>query len=155
MTTNEELTALMAEIRSRTAVPDAATDELARIKPLFENLSREYPSECNKRVKAEAERDASLEAVERIREMHSPVKARYQRTHDGGPEDLCRECGASWPCATAESLDGAPEPEGVWEYQCTNNISTTGLVDDPELHAMQCSGKIERRRKAGPWEVYG
>ena len=48
------------------------------------------------------------------------------------------------------ALDGAPEPE--WEYQCTNNINTTELLADPELHAKRCSGKIERRRKAGPWE---
>lgn len=47
------------------------------------------------------------------------------------------------------SRAAAPEPE--WEYQCTNNINTTRLVGDPALHARQCSGKIERRRKAGPW----
>ena len=45
--------------------------------------------------------------------------------------------------------EAAPEPE--WEYQCTNSINTTGLLTDPELHARQCSGRIERRRKAGPW----
>ena len=57
----------MLSVFSRAAVPDAATEELERIKPLFENLSREYPNECNKRVKAEAERDAALAALERVR----------------------------------------------------------------------------------------
>ncbi len=98
---------LMAEIRSRTAVPDAATDELARIKPLFENLSREYPSECNKRVKAEAERDAALAAIERIRQAVSghPECDRYE-------EGDVISCG--WKSAYASvvaALDGAPEPE--------------------------------------------
>lgn len=39
-----------------------------------------------------------------------------------------------------------------WEYQCTNNINTTGVLGDPEIHAKQCAGRIERRRKAGPWQ---
>lgn len=66
------------------AVPDAATDELARIKPLFENLSREYPSECNKRVKAEAERDAALAAIERVRAEHR--KFTYYELEDSCPD---------------------------------------------------------------------
>ena len=39
-----------------------------------------------------------------------------------------------------------------WEYQCTNNINTTGVLGDPEIHAKQCAGRIERRRKAGQWQ---
>ena len=53
-----------ANLLREPGVPDAANEELARIKPLFENYSREYPNECNKRVKAEAERDAALAATE-------------------------------------------------------------------------------------------
>ena len=81
--------------------PDAATEELARIKPLFENYSREYPNECNKRVKAEAERDAATAAVERVR-------ARLG--------DILPDWSDSGVIAVADilaALDGAPEPAGL------------------------------------------
>ena len=87
-----------------------------------------------------AERDAALAVVERVR---AEADAYAEQP------DVMELCGAVAQ-ALRTALDGAPESE--WEYQCTNNINTTVLVDDPKLHAMQCSGKIERRRKAGPWE---
>ena len=83
---------------------DAATEELARIKPLFENYSREYPNECNKRVKAEAERDAATAAITRVRAIH-------RETGAGGDCAVCN--GWGWPCPTVAALDGAPEPDAA------------------------------------------
>ena len=81
-------------------VPDAATEELARIKPLFENYSREYPNECNKRVKAEAERDAALAALERVRALETfSITDSYPAWTAVDHDDLLA------------ALDGAPEPE--------------------------------------------
>ncbi|MFA5898113.1 MAG: hypothetical protein WC829_03255 [Hyphomicrobium sp.] len=103
-------------------VPDAATEELARIKPLFENYSREYPNECNKRVKAEAERDAALAAIERVRAIHynAGESQGYSSQFKGGYGmlgDCCAACGShgeygvEYPCPTVAALEGAPESE--------------------------------------------
>lgn len=58
-----------AEVGHYLEAADARNAELEaeqeRIRPLFENLSREYPHECNKRVKAENDRDAALAIIER------------------------------------------------------------------------------------------
>lgn len=89
------------------AAQGATTEELAKIKPLFENLSREYPNECNKRVKAEAERDAALEAIERVRVLHPVAYSGNSRSRNA----FCATCTTMWPCATLAALDGAPEPE--------------------------------------------
>jgi len=102
--------AILAAGFSRAAVPDAATEELERIKPLFENLSREYPNECNKRVKAEAERDAALAALERVRAVC---------LHLGGVDGDVSQPAPSYYVSVGRdvvatevlaALDGAPEP---------------------------------------------
>lgn len=49
---------------------EAAEQELARIRPLFDNLSREYPKECNKRVAAE-------KVVARVREVATGDPTEY------------------------------------------------------------------------------
>ena len=77
---------------------DVATEELARIKPLFENYSREYPNECNKRVKAEAERDAATAALERVR---ATVE---------GPHPANSGLDSFTLAHILAALDGAPEP---------------------------------------------
>ena len=96
-------------IRARTTSPDAATEELERIKPLFENLSREYPNECNKRVKAKAERDAALGALERVRGLIAEWK------HEGPsgpfPDRIAIDVGVEVIEPLLAALDGAPEPE--------------------------------------------
>lgn len=61
------------------------------------------------RMAAEAERDAAVAAVERVRAIHRPESnERYTWcvgcSTDEYPED--------WPCPTIAALDGAPEPEG-------------------------------------------
>ena len=98
---------------------------------------------------ARAERDAALAALERVRAVC---------LHLGGVDGDVSQPAPSYYTSIGRNvvatevlaaLDGAPEHE--WEYQCTNNINTTELLADPELHAKRCSGKIERRRKAGPW----
>ena len=99
---------------------------------------------------ARAERDAATAAIERVRAVLSAwemVQARNREYLESGNPGMIVPIDCTGGLRVA--LDGAPEPE--WEYQCTNSINTTGLVADPELHARQCSGKIERRRKPGPW----
>ena len=140
---HERLASKETDLASRATVPDAATEELERIKPLFENLSREYPNECNKRVKAEAERDAALAAVERVRAIIS-VKWR-----DGGVP-------SHWHSQLTAALDGAPEPE--WEYGLASRTAripnVIGVSDNMPLRDE--FGRVTvRRRKAGPWEPVG
>lgn len=102
--------------------PDAANEELVRIKPLFENLSREYPNECNKRVKAEAERDAATAAIASVTAERDSAMARIAKAwelHEPftwsfgyGPVQSCKWCAdhgapqevASWPCPTIQAL---------------------------------------------------
>ncbi len=136
------------------AAQGATTEELAKIKPLFENLSREYPNECNKRVKAEAERDAALAAIERVR---AEADAYAEQS------DVMEPCGAVAQ-ALRTALDGAPEPE--WEYGLLNPQAPDGgklqggahLISANREHilAQQRRGHpailAVRRRKAGSWE---
>lgn len=58
----------------------------------------------------EAERDAALAAIERVRAIHVE---REHRTLDGAylGGAVCDGCRRPWPCPTAAALDGAPEPE--------------------------------------------
>ena len=106
---------------SRAPMPNAATEELARIKPLFENLSREYPNECNKRVKAEAERDAAVAAVERVRAIHRVKHGEKPKYADGDYHaerepvswekySMCEGCSATWPCRTVAATYEAVVP---------------------------------------------
>ena len=94
----------------RAAVPDAATEELERIKPLFENLSREYPNECNKRVKAEAERDAALAVLERVRAIAERHGMKPWTEEIFAALDVVEPCGAVAQ-ALRTALDGGGSDE--------------------------------------------
>ena len=104
-----------ADVRAAlVAAQGATTEELAKIKPLFENLSREYPNECNKRVKAEAERDSALAAIERVQEtlsLHNPngrLVKEVLAALDGAPEpddDPCKAETHSWSHYRPEQID--------------------------------------------------
>ena len=86
-----------------------------------------------RRQAAEAERDAALEAIERVREtlmLHNPNGR------------LVKEVLAA--------LDGAPEPE--WEYQ---NLKHVHGVDHRWVGDKPGEDTTHRRRKAGPWEPVG
>ena len=52
------------------------------------------------------------------------------------------------------SIPALPPPPArdEWEYRCTNEQNSVPLSVSPESHREHCSGVIERRRKAGPWE---
>ena len=143
-------------------VPDAATEELARIKPLFENLSREYPSECNKRVKAEAERDAALAAIERGRNVLELLR-NYAEDSIGTTHGMLS---ASFVKEHVEialaALDEAPEP--AWEYGVKWHDSqdpvwyhpyTVEEAENKIAYWPKDPGYVVRRRKAGPWEPVG
>ncbi len=123
---------LMAEIRSRAAVPDAATE-------------------------LRAERDAALAAIERVR---AEADAYAEQS------DVMEPCGAVAQ-ALRTTLDGAPEPEDVWEY------AAGYIALDGKPHPFENRGYLRfaaeadrekygsdeailvRRRKAGPWEPVG
>ena len=65
---------------------------------------------ANKTIRdAEAERDAALAAIERVRAIHLPVALETKT--------VCNSCDEEWPCDTREALDGAPEPEWEREYR--------------------------------------
>lgn len=146
---------------SLAVVPDAATEELEKIKPLFENLSREYPIECNKRVRAEAERDAAHATIERVRAEH-PVGSTVLNN------SICQTCGMPFPCPTIAALDGAPEPEWEWGVQY---IPPSAYAGEPVKCASERAARLavsgsnepirlHRRRPkvvhpAGPWEPVG
>lgn len=57
---------------------------------------------------AEAERDAALAAIERVRAIHQKRGASWP--HSGGIY-VCGADNGMWPCPTVAALDGAPEPE--------------------------------------------
>ena len=109
-------------LASRTTVPDAATETCGAravggwcVLPRAHNMGQLDIPENHR--SAEAECDAALAAIERVRAIH--VRDEY---------GLCVECSweypetsydalsndVSWPCPTVTALDGAPEPE--WEY---------------------------------------
>lgn len=111
------------------AVPDAAT-ELARAEEEIKRLhgiESLYMGENERAIVAEAERDAALEAIERVRAIH----VRHKDTHKPDPSVIngnwfccgavqlgavdpyaCIACDSpEWPCPTIAALDGAPEPE--------------------------------------------
>ena len=65
---------------------------------------------------ANAESDAALAVIERVREIHAPLSSLTW----GAPDEfqVCEECNDPdargfiyWPCPTVAALDGAPEPE--------------------------------------------
>ena len=105
---------------SRAAVPDAATGELDKVTlDRLQELAEERGYDkgfaagwksggrtadllAPKLRKAQAERDAALAAIERVRAIHEQ--------HPRWP-DKCGGCDGYYPCATAAALDGAPEPE--------------------------------------------
>lgn len=135
---------LMAEIRSRAAVPDAAPNgqviiPIARIHEL------------------RAAKDAALAREAKVRELH-------QAREDG----WCSACAETndqtgefqdFPCPTVAALDGAPEPE--WEYACreidedepwTNFYKSSKELKSSLGEIAERDGEeVVRRRKAGPW----
>lgn len=109
-----------------------------------------------------AERDAALEAIERVRAAHP----KNQFKAGGKAYDYCGGCyepfeAAIWPCPTIQALGGAPEPE--WEYQWGEpgeSFEGFDSFDSEELARADMaeesdfpSHRVMRRRKAGPWEL--
>lgn len=118
----------------RAAVPDAATEELLKRveeaeaqsaedrvewQQMKERASQRFNAYQQKKrelrqmeiraEKAEAERDASVAALERVRAIHAPEVVGI---HEGyGEEVWCPTCKHHYPCPTVAALDGAPEPE--------------------------------------------
>lgn len=98
---------------SRAAVPDAATEASGSSKTLADeylellhDLQTKYVKDTDilflARKKAEAERDAALAAIERVRAIHHP---------DPMAPEWC-VCEERVPCSAVAALNGAPEPEG-------------------------------------------
>lgn len=95
------------------AAPDAATEVLDAHR-CDESAERAY----KRTIRAEAERDAALAAIERMAALHieSDWKCgnpRHTNPEIGCPECYteCETCDRTYPCDTRAALDGAPEPE--------------------------------------------
>jgi hypothetical protein len=121
------------------------------------------------RKEAEAERDAAVEAVERVRAIHrndGPSQG-YDSRFKGGYGmlgDCCATCGShgeygvEWPCPTIAALDVAPEPEWEWAVSVPGDDEPFSDVYQTREHlAEQETGiawgeeQLVRRRPAGPW----
>ena len=155
---------------SRATVPDAATEEAFKKAEVFDKAVALSERRQTLLEEAEAERDAALAAIERVRAIHFEDIAYADDSY--GPEPrpdnyerhYCSEDGEDWPCPTIQALDEAPEPE--WEYGLLNPQAPDGgklqggahLITANREHilAQQRRGHpailAVRRRKAGPWE---
>ena len=102
---------VVVPLRILSYVVDGALDE--KIVSTDPGYAATYAEQVARADHAEAERDAALAAVERVRAIHMPF------THPQFPGDrvYCKGCAVagrgekSWPCETRAALDGAPEPE--------------------------------------------
>lgn len=111
---------------------------------------------------AEAERDAALAAIERLNARHRKIEASAVtgdcateecEHEDECPTEVFEVCAACWnlcesadpyfgergiapvlwPCEIATALDGAPEPEGRWEYR--GRLQSCGYVAEGYISA--------------------
>ena len=103
---------LMAEVRSQVAVPDAATEVLDAHR-CDESAERAY----KRTIRAEAERDAALSTVAKVRELHQPawdsVSAMYQTPLCGCGEEY-RECPTVQVLPPSLAINaGGLNPEGM------------------------------------------
>ena len=102
---------VVVPLRILSYVVDGALDE--KIVSTDPGYAATYAEQVARADHAEAERDAALVAVARVRTIHVPF------THPQFPGDrvYCKGCAVagrgekSWPCETRVALDGAPEPE--------------------------------------------
>lgn len=159
--------ALEAATSERDAVPDAAT-EIERYRDAAEGNRIRLVHAQNDAEQFEAERDAALAAVERVRAAKLEVDSVHQ-IH--GTECLCGFSSARSRSRTEHiteailaALDGAPEPE--WEYRATtDNGAFVGESRTTPEHAVQAlqeavdeypfvldeqGVKVERRPRS-PW----
>ena len=87
---------------------DAALARIAELEKMLENYTREYPIECNKRVKAEA-RIAEAAKLHRNAGPSQGYDSRFRGGY-GMLGDCCASCGShgeygvEWPCPTAVAL---------------------------------------------------
>ena len=97
---------------------------------------------------ATRERDAAVAAIERVRAIHYPFTPRFcYMNAQGGQSPMtsvhCHHCKPegsnmvgdpdTWPCPTVAALDGAPEPEGRWEYR--GRLQSCGYVAEGYISA--------------------
>lgn len=125
----QHILTLAAEDLSRATVPDAATERYEKAEHDRLYWRRRYQSMHKRAKAAEAERDAALAAVERVRviaERHG-VK--------------------SWTEEIFAALDGAPEPE--WEHALF-------VADDDGVERITswAPGEFDEARRAWPGLVF-
>ena len=157
MTTNEELIAF--PVLSRTTSPDAATEELDKVTlDRLQELAEERGYDkgfaagwksggrtadllAPKLRKAQAERDAALEAIERVR---AEADAYAEQP------DVMEPCGAVAQ-ALHTALDGAPEPEGRWEYR--GRLQSCGYVAEGYISAEHAMNGLRVELEDHPYLV--
>lgn len=125
----EELVQAVMSVSGAATVSSAATEALVRKQQRYiEELERVDGVGLSERVEMlEAERDAALAALERVRAIH------YEDDHECAecsfepmPDVGFRGVSVPWPCPTLAALDGAPEPE--WEVQYGRRNRETGAL---------------------------
>lgn len=105
-----------------------------------------------------AERDAALAVIERVRAIHMPVDVEPSETVCHGCSTL-RGTGENvryfpyeeWPCPTVAALDGAPEPEGRWEYR--GRLQSCGYVAEGYVSAEHAMNGLKVELEDHPYLV--
>ena len=142
---------LRVDIPSLKAERDAATEALAKSDAAFRALKLST-------AKADSERIEMQRALDRVRAVLAKERAWHEHLVESGDAVPRNVIGIG---KVESALDGAPEPEDVWEYQWGepgesfegfDSFATEELaLAEMELDSDYPSHRVMRRRKAGPW----
>ena len=105
---------------------EAATERFEKAEHDRLHWRRRFQTTQNRAKRAEAERDAALAAIERVRALHK--LGWQQEPYGNGPDGQVLEHAVSWclhcdmasPCDTLAALDGAHEPKAAELFPGTN-----------------------------------
>jgi len=139
--TNQTPESVIAEIRHRRAYSvygdGTAYLDIGRLLEALELVRAERDAALAAIERVTAERDSAMARIAKAWELHEP----FTWSFGYGPVQSCKWCAdhgvsqevASWPCPTVAALDGAPEPEGRWEYR--GRLQSCGYVAEGYISA--------------------